>query len=168
MKADAHPPRAPARLHRLLPLAVLVVFAAASLATFSVTRQVVDDQERRLLKERIDAVGSLLSISTASTESSLQVVGRLGSSSDPGSAGHFGDVASPLVKGSVRTVAVAAKGDNGFTVLASVGDGPAAGVALSADRAALAARALSSGRLVSDLLTDERGSRVMMGIASCR
>jgi PAS domain S-box-containing protein len=161
MNVDGQTPWARARL---LPLAVLVVFGAASLATFWVTRRVVDDQETRLLKERTDAVGALLANSTSSTESSLQVAGRLGSSPDPGSARLFGEVASPLVKSGVRSVAVATKGDAGFAVRAAVGDGPPAGVALTGKRAALAARALTAGKLVSDLVTDERGARLIMAL----
>jgi hypothetical protein len=46
---------------RFLPLAVLLVFVVVALGAYVVTRNLVVDQEERLLKERADEVGALLS-----------------------------------------------------------------------------------------------------------
>jgi PAS domain S-box-containing protein len=142
----------------------LVVFVAASVATFLVTRRVVDDQEQRLLKERTSEVAALLSSSTNSTQSSLQVLGALGSLPDPEAARLFAQSASPLLVGGVKAIAVAAQEDRGFTVVAAVGDSAPAGQALTGDRAALAARALTEGKLVSGLFADPNGKRLILAL----
>jgi PAS domain S-box-containing protein len=152
------------RAFRLLPVAVLVVFAAASLATFFVTRGVVRGQEERLLEERGDEVAALLGSAIQSVETSLRILGTVGSSSDPASLPLFTQVATPLVEGATRAVGVVARADGGFRVLAAVGDGPAAGASLTSDRAALAARALSTGQLVSVRFTEGPETRVAFAL----
>jgi PAS domain S-box-containing protein len=149
----------------LLPFVVLVAFALASLATFFVTRQIVDDQEARLLKERTGEVGALLSLSTTGTQSSLQVLAVLGSLPDADDAQHFSQSAGALVKGNTVAVAVAmAQAGGGFTVHRAVGDSPPPGAALSGDRAALVSRALSAGKLVSGLFSDPKGKRLILAV----
>ncbi len=144
-----------------VPVAVLVVFVAAALGAFVVTRQVVDDQEARLLHERTAEVAALLSTSINSAQSSLQVLGALGSLPDQRAAPLFAQSATPLLKGGTRAVAVAAKGEGGFTVVAAVGDSPPIGEVLAGDRAALAERALTEGKLVAGLFPDPNGKRLI-------
>ena len=144
-----------------VPVAVLVVFVAAALGAFVVTRRVVDDQERRLLHERTAEVAALLSTSINSAQSSLQVLGALGSLPDRSAAPLFAQSATPLLKGGTKAVGVAAKGDRGFTVVAAVGDSPPVGDVLTGDRAALAARALTEGKLVAGLFPDPNGKRLI-------
>jgi PAS domain S-box-containing protein len=133
---------------RLLPLGVLFVFSLASVAMFLVSRRVVDDQEQRLLRERTDEVSALLTNSTDSIKSSLQVLGALGSSGDPQAVRLFSQVAAPQLKGGTVALAVAAETGGRFTVLAGAGDS-SPGAVLDGARAALASRALAAGQLVS-------------------
>ncbi len=159
---DAARPKRPAA--RLVPLAVLVVLVAASLGSFFVTRTVVDDQEKRLLSQRSDEVAALLSSSFESIESSLRVLGALGSLPEPEAVRLFERSAAPLVEGSTVAVAVAADDGRGFMVLAAVGDSPGAGAVLVGDRATLAAHALAEESLVSGLFEDPDGKRLIVAL----
>lgn len=149
---------------RLLSALVLVVLCAGSLGAFVLSRQVLDDQEGRLLAERAAAVQALLANSIDGIDSSLRVLGPIGASSDPAATALFAQSASRLVEGNTTTVGVAAEDGDGFAVVAAVGDGPAAGARLSGGRAALAARAreLDRGHLVSGLITDGGGTRLVL------
>ena len=147
---------------RALPAVVLVVFVAAAVSAFVVTRRVAADQEQRLLNERSAEVAALLSTSIDSTQSSLQVLGTLGSLPDRSAARLFSQSAAPLLKGGTKVLAVATKGDRGFTVVATVGDGTPGGEVLTGDRAALAARALNEGKLVAGLFPDPNGKRLIL------
>ena len=146
----------------VVSVAVLVVFVAASVVAFLVARQVVDDQEHRLLRERTDEVAALLSSSTTSTQSVLQVLGALGSLPDADAPGLFAQSATPLLRGNTTAVAVAADGDQGLTVVAAVGDTTPVGQRLSGDRATLAVRALSAGNLVTGRFSDPDGIRLVL------
>lgn len=147
---------------RVLPAVVLVVFVAAAVSAFVVTRRVATDQEQRLLNERTAEVAALLSSSIDSTQSSLQVLGTLGSLPDRSAARLFSQSASSLLKGGTKVIAVATKGDRGFTVVAAVGDGTPVGSLLTGDRAALAARAFNEGKLVAGLFPDSNGKRLIL------
>ena len=147
---------------RALPAAVLVVFTAAALSAFVVTRRVVDDQEQRLLNERTAEVAAVLSTSIDNTQSSIQVLGTLGALPDRSAVRLFSQSADALLKGGTKVLAVATKGDRGFMVVAAVGDGTPVGEALTGDRAALAARALGQGKLVAGLFPDPNGKRLIL------
>ena len=149
---------------RLLPLLVLVVLVGASVGAFAVSGRVVDGQEDRMLAERADEVGALLTNSFSSIGSSLRVLGPIGASPGPAAVALFEQSAGPLVEGSTKTVGVAANDGGGFAVVAAVGDGPAVGASLAGGRAALAARALalSEPQLVSDLITEGGETRLVL------
>ena len=67
----------------------------------------------------------------------------------PGSPTTFQQASAPLLTGSVRFVGVAGRDGDAFPLLASVGADPTSTVALTGDRAALAARAVSATGFVS-------------------
>ena len=73
----------------LVSWAVLLVLAGTSIALFAVSRNLVDDQERRLLSERTAEVAALLSNSVNNISSSLQVLAPIAASSQPDSAALF-------------------------------------------------------------------------------
>jgi signal transduction histidine kinase/ActR/RegA family two-component response regulator len=131
---------------------VLFVVVSA-LATFLVTRRLVNDQEDRLLRDRSRELSSVLTSSISSTDSSLRVLGDIGASDDPAASRTFSEAASPLLRSGVSTIGVARE-DHGFTVVVAVGDGPLAGQLLEPERAGLAARALAAGELVSAVVVD--------------
>jgi PAS domain S-box-containing protein len=146
---------------RLLPLAVLGVLAAGSIAAFLIARSVVDDQEDRLLAERSAEVKALLANSTTRIESTLAVVGRLGNAPDPAAGGLFTDAAGALVERNTKTVGVVSRTADGFEGVAVVGDGPAAGEPMTGARAALVERALQAKRMVTDLIVLGPETRLM-------
>ena len=149
----------------VLPAAIFVAFVAAAVGGFFVARNVVDDQEERLLEERAVEVEAVLSSSINSTQSVLQLLGALEMHPDPESVGLFAQSAGPLLTGGTTSLAVAANDGDGFTVAAAVGDGPPMGAMLTGDRAALAARAVTEGALVAGLFPDPTGTRLIFAQA---
>ena len=156
--------RSRSRLSRLVPLAVSIALTASAVATFVVTHRVVREQEDRLLRERAGEVSALLTNSFSSTESSLRVLGNVGASLNPAAARVFTYTAAPLVQRGTTTIGVTHEFEGSFTVVAAVGDGPAVGAILQADRAALATRALAEGKLVSGLITDKGATRLVLAL----
>ena len=153
---------------RLFPLLVLVVLVAVSLGAFAVSRRVVADQEQRLLAERADEVGALLSVAVnGSVEASLRVLGPIGASPDQAVVALFESSADRLVEGGTKTVGVAVADGGSFAVVAAVGDGPAVGVVLTDEREALVARALAldEPQLVSDLIAEGGETRLVLAEA---
>jgi PAS domain S-box-containing protein len=151
-------------LSRIVPLAVLLLLAASAVATFVVTSSVVRDQEQRLLRDRAGEVSALLTNAFSSFESSLRVLGGVGASHHFAATQLFKESATPLLKAGAATIGVAAERGTAFTVVAVVGDGPVSGASLQSDRAALATRSLAAGKLVSALLVDERGTRLVLAL----
>ncbi|MCU1455666.1 MAG: sensor protein [Acidimicrobiales bacterium] len=137
---------------------------AGSLGAFLITRRVVSDQEQRALKERTGEVAALLSSSTGSTTTSLEVLGALGSLRDPEAVRLFGLSGAPLTRRGSVALAVAVADPQGFTVVAAIGDGPVAGTRLTGDRARLVARALASRGLVTVLVSDPKGKRLISAL----
>jgi PAS domain S-box-containing protein len=173
-------PRPNASPLALASLTVFVVFAAASLVAFFVTRHVVSRQERLLLEERGDEVGAVLSSTVDSASSSLRILAEIGTSTDPGAPGLITESADRLVarqpQSGVSVASAAPGGSPGagggpsgagqrtaFSVLASAGTAPPAGTTLDADRAALAARALDEHDIVPEIL--RRGGETRMVFA---
>jgi signal transduction histidine kinase/ActR/RegA family two-component response regulator len=149
---------------RLLPLLVLLVLAAGALGAFALSRQVMADQEDRLLAQRAAEVQALLASSIDSIDSSLRVLGPIGASPDPAAMSLFAQSAGRLVEGSVATVVVAAEDGEGFAVTAAVGEGAAVDERLAPERAALASRArgLDEPQLVADLITEGGETRLVL------
>ncbi|MEA3216178.1 MAG: hypothetical protein QOJ19_2334, partial [Acidimicrobiia bacterium] len=156
--------RSSPRLQRWLPVAVLAVLMIVTVATAVTARRVVDDQEERLLGQRVDAVSALLSNSFDTIGSSLRVLGAVGASSDQSSTQVFGDSATTLLQRNTMAVGVAAERDGGFSVVKVVGKGPAAGEPLTPERAAAVSRALGSGQMASALVHDGDGSRLLIAV----
>src|SRR5438270_13877957 len=84
---------------RLVPAVVLIVLVFAAVTGFVFTKQVVSDQEQRLLDERGDEVVALLSNSIDSIDSSLRVLGAVASSSNATATPVFTASTQTLLKG---------------------------------------------------------------------
>jgi len=149
---------------RLLPVAVLFVFVVVALGAYVVTRNLVLDQEERLLKERADEVGALLSNSFGSLTSQLRVLGSVGASTDEAATEIFNETAGALIRPGTVTIGVAAPQGDGFVVVNAVGEGSVAGDPLDADTASLALRALSAGDMVTSIVTGDQGPRLILGL----
>ena len=149
---------------RFVPMAVLVVLLAAALGAFLITRNLVVEQEQRLLREKAHEVAALVTNAFGSIESSLRILGTLGASPDPAATPLFAETAAVALRGNTVALGVAADSEDGFVVVDAVGEGTAVGEPLSGDRAVLAARALSVGQLVSALVVDQDATRLVFAV----
>ena len=157
-RSNANPPakQPTPSVSRLLSIGVLVVLLATALGAFFVTRNLVIDQEQRLLQEKADEVAALLANLFRVDPVELADSGNAWRIARPGSD-------AVVCRGRGMLPCGAAPSQSGWHLMAktasvvvnAVGDGTAAGQPLSGDRAALAARALSVGRLVSALVVDQ-------------
>jgi signal transduction histidine kinase len=132
-----------------VPALVAVVLAAAVAAAFVIVRSAVDDQNDRILEGRTGEVALLLKAAVGDLSDSMRPLGvasRLGGPSSP----EFVEEAHALTAAApTRTVALVRRHGTRFTVVSAAGPGLAPGDALSGAPAAVAARALTSSRLVS-------------------
>ncbi len=108
---------------RALSAAVLLVVAAIAVAGFVVTRQVVHDQEKRLLKQRADEAGLALAGATGSISSTLSSLAGTAALKNASPAA-FSALATPLTQGKA-----------GFKSAALIRTGPAPTIAANAGRA---------------------------------
>ncbi|MGH9282078.1 MAG: ATP-binding protein, partial [Acidimicrobiales bacterium] len=93
---------------------------------------------------------------------SLQVLGAVGTSTDPAAGPLFAESArSLLARGTVAVGAATEQGD-GFLVTNAIGTGPAQGQLLDAERTTLARRALAERAQVSALLPEPNGKRLVL------
>jgi signal transduction histidine kinase len=96
---------------RPLSIVVLMVVAAIAVAGFVVTRQVVRDQERKLVKQRTDEAGIALGAIGPQLQSALSLVSTT-AALHPGNDAAFNAIAGPLttstpkVKAPYKTVAL--------------------------------------------------------------
>ena len=135
-------PPAHRRFLRPLTLLVLLVVVAATLAAAWGTRNLVRDQENRLLQERTKEVALVLNEAVTSIQSDLASLGT--ELRVPGGMARFPAAAAPQVGGSggARAVALLQPAGSGFTVAAAAGSGLTAGQAVSDSVAATARAAL--------------------------
>jgi signal transduction histidine kinase/CheY-like chemotaxis protein len=152
------------RTFRFLPLAVLVVFVVIALGAYVVTRSLVVDQEERLLKERADEVGALLSNSFGSLTSQLRVLGNVGASTEEAAAEIFNETAGALIRPGTMTIGVATPEVEGFVVVNAVGEDTKVGDVLDDDTASLAQRALTAGALVTSIVTGDEGTLLILAL----
>ena len=154
-----------ARFLRPLTVAVLLVVAAATLAAAWATRNVVHDQENRLLQERTKEVVLVLNEAVSSIQSGLALLGS--QLREPGGMAQFADDAAPLVTGAGSATAVALLEPSGAAVrvAAAAGKGLEAGQVLSGPIADTAAVALASPGIFSTPVLTRAGHQVV-GLAT--
>jgi PAS domain S-box-containing protein len=141
---------------------VFLILAAAAFTAFGVTKNVVDDNERRLLRERAAEVSALLRNAVESSNSTLTLLALLAAL--PDQAG-FAQGAGVLARGPGGSVLAVTQGDAGFTVTASSGGSVATGQAVGGDLSALAARALQTRVATADLVRDGAQTRLAFAAA---
>jgi len=107
---------------RALSAVVLLVVAAIAVAGFVVTRQVVHDQEKRLLKQRADEAGLALAGATGSIQNTLSSLAGTAALKNASPAA-FSSLATPLTQGK-----------SGFKSAALIRTGATPTVAASAGR----------------------------------
>jgi PAS domain S-box-containing protein len=152
-------------LSRWVPVAVFLVLAASAAGTFAITHSVVRGQEQRLLQERAAEVSAVLTTSFSSVESSLRVLGSVGASGSSAAGQIFTHSAEPLTQGGTGAIGVAQEHEGSWTIVTRVGEGPVAGTSLSPERAELATRAVTTGKMVSALVVDPTGPRLVLALS---
>jgi signal transduction histidine kinase len=149
----------------LRPLSGVILLALAGVAVASslFTRNVVRDQEGRILRERTAEVAAVVGSSFASTQSSLQLMGVI-ARSDPGHPQLFAAAARAVTTTSTQAWLVTTRSGTGLRVTAAAGRGPAVGQAVFGDQGQLARRALSASGLVSGLVRQGRTLRIAFAL----
>jgi signal transduction histidine kinase len=148
---------------RLLSVAVLVVLAGVVTAAALITRNVVRDQEQLILRERTGEAAAVLVSAFTGVQSSLQLLGVIAGSGQGGSQ-LFADAAHSVTTSATQSWLVITARQAGLRVTAAAGTGPAVGQAISGERGKLARLALSRKGLVSGLLRDGAGERLVFAL----
>lgn len=136
-----------------------VLLSAAGASGFALARDVVRDNDRRLLEQRAGEVTALLRSSLGAANSTLGVLALLAASQD---RTGFEQGARALLDTPGKTVFALAEENGRLAVTAVAGSGPPA-TAVIGDLGALAARALSDHRPATGLVFD--GGRTTLAIA---
>ena len=152
------------RRRRLRPVVVatVVLLACGAIGPALVVDRVMRDQERRLLHERAAEASALLSTAFGSLTSTLPLIGAL-TSANPAA---LQAIAGSSMKGASGWIGTLAATGNGMVVRAAAGKAPAVGSAVTGDRAALAARALVTTGLVSDVIQQGSQRLLVFAVAS--
>ena len=148
---------------RPLSVVVLIVMSGISIGLALVVRDVVHDQQRRLLHERTAEAGLLVGSLFNSMSTTLPV---LGATTHPrvGSAQQFTLSAKQLAGGMGTIGALQVAGEK-VSAVTSTGTGPPAGTAFTGARAALATRALAAKGMVSAVLNEPSGRLLSFDVA---
>ena len=149
---------------RLLSVLVFVALAATSVGLSIVVRDIVHDQQKKLLHERTTEGGTVLSTVFGGTQSALTT---LAATAHPrvGATGRFTAAARPFL-GLATTIGALSPANGHPSVLAAVGTGPALGTTVSDDRTALAMRALATKGVVSAVVGTPAGPRLSFALAT--
>ena len=154
----------PRRAGRRFSAATLVflILASAAFTAFGVTRNVVEGNERRLLRQRAAEVSALLRNSIQSSNSTLSLLALLAALPDQDG---FAQGAGALARGMGGSVVALIEGDAGFTVTAAASGPLAAGQAVGGEIGTLAARALQARAPTADLVHDGGQTRLAFAAA---
>jgi signal transduction histidine kinase/ActR/RegA family two-component response regulator len=145
---------------RVVTMAVLLFLLAVTVISTFTVRNVIRDQERRLLKERTNEVISVLATTSASVRTTLASSG-IAAVDGTRSDALFKLSAAPLTQGG-GTIAVAEQRSGQFTVLAAQGAAAQVGAPAGVP-AALLARALAAKDFVAEVTS--HGSRQLLLVA---
>ena len=147
----------------LTAILVLIVLCAVSVFAYFGLRNVVRNQEHRLLKERANELGAYLTAATTQTSGALANAGQAIALEGPKSK-LFTAIATPLtLQGS--SVLVAQSSGTTFSTVASVGSGGTPGQALQPDQQQIAERATKAKGLVFDIYTSTGVNHYVEGLA---
>lgn len=144
---------------RLLSVLILLGLTGTSVALALVARSLVADQQSRLLDERTTEAGALVTTLFGSIQTTLPILATT-THLEPGSTAQFVAAARQFVGPEASTIGALRVGASGVTSVASVGDGPAAGVTVGGAQAALAQRAVTANGSVSAVIDTTQGKRL--------
>jgi signal transduction histidine kinase len=153
-------------LGRVLPLLVPLVLALAAFAAFFASRAGVDDQEKRILRERTAEVKLILENAVANIPSSLRSLGvasRLGD--DPAQAFLAEGRTMPTGTGDQPDVALVSLQSGEPAVQAALGTAPSKGSQLSGARADAVRRAIAKpGLAATNVFRDGAGRYIAFAL----
>jgi serine phosphatase RsbU (regulator of sigma subunit) len=136
------------RLLSWVSIAVLVVLVAMTAVTTWIVHNTVSDQESRLLRERTNEVGLVLSTALSSLSDQLTAFGSLLRSTD-NSVVAFDRATDSTVSGDSRTaIALLRKTPSGYRVVIANGAGLTAGSVIDDQRVAALDRAMTATKMV--------------------
>ena len=145
-------------LHRLSSGVVLAIFLVFAFAGAFAARDVVHDQENRLVHERANEVGAQLTNDLTATATNMRALGTLaGLKSTPQ---VFDKAANSLLVGPARTLALIQPKGDGYQVVTSIGDGWAVGPVESPEQLVLLQRAEYQPNMVSAIVHDNYRRRL--------
>jgi signal transduction histidine kinase len=136
---------------RAVSAVTLLVLAGVVGAASLITRDVIGNQERLILRERTGEAAAVLGSAFAGSKTSLQLLGTL-ARSDHGQARSFAEAARSVTTAKTQTWLVTAQQGTVTRVTAVAGKGPAVGQVVAAEQARLARRALSATGLASGVI----------------
>jgi signal transduction histidine kinase/ActR/RegA family two-component response regulator len=145
-----------------LPIVVAVISIALAVAIMLVVRGVVRDQEKRLLSERAGELALTLQSSVTNFEASLPVLARVARIDRTPGKVEFAQAAAALLSTGVGAVGAVEERGGALRVAAAVGKGPRVGDTLEGPRAAVIRRALTTRKLAAGLVSDSKGSRLVI------
>ena len=148
---------------RVLSMMVLVGLAGTSVALSLAVRSIGHHEEGLLLRERTKEAGVLISTLFGNAQTTLPI---LAAATRPqvGATQLFTATAQPLVGQQSPAIGALGVANGAVSVVATVGDGPAAGSALTGPRAALAERAVAARTMVSAVLDEPQGKRLTFAV----
>jgi signal transduction histidine kinase len=165
-RATPHGPTAGKRVRRhslrFISALMLLVLAGIVVASSLITRNVIRNQERLILRERTAEVAAVIGSAFTGIQSSLQLLGTI-ARSDQGHPQLFAAGARSVASTGTQTWLVVTKRGTGLRVTEAAGHGAAVGQTISGDRAQLARRALSAKGLISGLVRD--GANIRLAFA---
>ena len=149
---------------RLVSVVVLLIMAATSVAVTLVVRSLIADQQSRLLSERTNEAGSLITSIFSSVPTTLPVLAEA-TGLRVGSTSQFTQTARGFISPETNIGALQVAGTV-VTVVAGVGGGTSVvGATLTSGQAALAERATSAKGMVSAVVTTPQGPRLDFDVA---
>jgi signal transduction histidine kinase/ActR/RegA family two-component response regulator len=146
----------------VLPVVVGVTSVALAVVIALVVDGVVRDQEQRLLRDRGGELAATLKSSVANFDSSLPLLARTARLDRTPGKVEFAQAARPFLAGGVAAVGAVEERGGVLLVAAAVGKGPRMGNRLQGPRAAVIQRALATKKLVTGLVRDPGGLRLVI------
>jgi signal transduction histidine kinase len=144
---------------------ILLVLAAVAVASCLITRNVVADQERLILREQTAEVAATVGSGFAGAQSSLQLLGEIArSNKDHPQPKLFAAEARTVTTASTQGWLVTTQSGTSLRVTASAGNGPAVGQAVSGELGQLGRRALSVKGMASGLVRDDGTLRLAFAL----
>ncbi len=145
-----------------IAVVVFVLLAAVSATAFGVTRNVVVQNDRRLLQERAGEVTALLQNALEASYSRLELLALLATLPDQTG---FLQGAGALARGPGTAIAVLTDGGQGFVVTSAVGGSLVPGQP-AGDRSKVAARSLQARLPAADLVRDGGRTKLVFAVAA--